>query len=112
MSGFAAAMLPGMIESMREAVANREFFVEIPVVRGLRTTWDGGLWIQRRGEEPWDDDGPIDVFNPEHEYVGTLAGSLSGMPAAFGSDGLVLYWETDDLGVPTIVVKRLPEEWR
>lgn len=112
MSGFAAAMLPGMIESMREAVANREFFVEIPVVRGLRTTWDGGLWIQRRGEEPWDDDGPIDVFNPDHEYVGTLAGSLSGMPAAFGSDGLVLYWETDDLGVPTIVVKRLPEELR
>ena len=31
---------------------------------------------------------------------------------AFGPDGLVLYWETDELDVPTIVVKRLPAEVR
>ena len=30
---------------------------EIPVVRGVRATWDGGLWVQRRGDEPWDDEG-------------------------------------------------------
>ena len=39
---------------------------------------------------------------------GPFAASAPGMPAAFGPDGLVLYWETDDLDVPTIVVKRLP----
>ena len=34
------------------------------------------------------------------------------MPAAFGPDGLVVYWEFDGLDVPTIVVKRLPEAVR
>ena len=108
----AASVMPGMTEAMREATANREFLDEVPVVRGVRSTWDGGLWIQRRGEDPWDDDGPIDVFDAGGEYVGTLAPSAPGMPAAFGPDGLVLYWETDELDVPTIVVKRLPEEVR
>lgn len=112
MAGVAAAMLPGMMETMREAVENRDFFDEVPVVRGLRATWDGGLWIQRRGEDPWDDDGPIDVFDANREYLGTFAASAPGMPAAFGPDGLVLYWQTDDLDVPTIVVKRLPVEVR
>ena len=42
MAGVAAAMLPGMMETMREAVENRDFFDEVPVVRGLRATWDGG----------------------------------------------------------------------
>ena len=108
MSGPETAMLPGMMETMREAIANRDFFDEVPVVRGLRATWDGALWVQRRGDEPWDDEGPIDVFGADHEYLGTFAASAPGMPAAFGPDGLVLYWETDELDVPTIVVKRLP----
>jgi len=112
MAGLAAAMLPGMMETMREAVENRDFFDEVPVVRGVRATWDGGLWIQRRAEDPWDDDGPIDVFDADREYVGTFAARTPGMPAAFGPDGLVLYWETDELDVPTIVVKRLPVEVR
>ena len=44
--------------------------------------------------------------------MGTFAAAAPGMPAAFGPDGLVLYWETDELDVPTLVVKRLPEEIR
>lgn len=100
------------MEAMREAVAGRESFDEVPVVRGLRATWEGGLWVQRRGERAWEDDGPIDVFTPDREYVGTFAASEPGMPAAFGPDGRVLYWETDELDVPTIVVKRLPAEVR
>ena len=109
-AGGAAAA--GMFEAMREAIEDRDFLDEVPVVRGVRATWDGGLWIQRRAQDPWDDDGPIDVFDADREYVGTFAAATPGMPAAFGPDGLVLYWETDELDVPTIVVKRLPVEVR
>ncbi|MXX73588.1 MAG: hypothetical protein F4Y73_17255 [Gemmatimonadetes bacterium] len=111
-SAMAAAIMPGMMAAMREATENRGFLDEVPVVREVRATWDGSLWIQRRGEDPWDDDGPIDVFDANREYVGTFAAAAPGMPAAFGPDGMVLYWETDELDVPTIVVKRLPDEIR
>lgn len=111
-----AALLPGfaagLAESFREEIENREFYPEIPVVRGVRATWEGGLWIQRRGEEPWDDKGPIDVFGANREYVGTFAAGEPGMPAAFGPDGLVVFWEFDEFDVPTIVVNRLQAEVR
>ena len=100
------------IDAERKAVAKREFYPEIQVVRGVEATWEGTLWIQRRGEEPWDDNGPIDVFGSNREYVGTFAAREPGMPAAFGPDGLVAFWEFDELDVPTIVVKRLPQEVR
>ncbi len=51
-------------------------------------------------------------FDVDREYVGTFAAAAPGMPAAFGPDGLALYWETDELDVPTLVVKRLPTEVR
>ncbi len=107
-----AAMMPDMMETMRKEAENREFYEEIPVVRGVRATWDGGLWIQRHGEEPWDEEGPIDVFGGDRKYVGTFAAGAPEMPAAFGPDGLVAYWEFDEMDVPTIVVKRLPGEVR
>ncbi len=99
-----------MFNESRRQIENGEFFDEVPVVRGLRATWEGGLWVQRRGEEPWDDEGPIDVFGADREYVGTLAAGAPGLPAAFGPDGLVAYWQFDEFDVPTIVVKRLPAE--
>ena len=104
-----AAMMPDMMKTMREEAENREFYEEIPVVRGVRATWDGGLWIQRGGEEPWKDEGPIDVFGADRKYVGTFSAGAPEMPAAFGPDGLAAYWEFDEMDVPTIVVKRLPE---
>ena len=107
-----AAMMPDMMETMRKEAENRGFYEEIPVVRGVRATWDGGLWIQRHGEEPWDAKGPIDVFGADRRYVGTFAAGAPEMPAAFGPDGLVVYWEFDEMDVPTIVVKRLPEAAR
>lgn len=91
----------------REGIENQEFFPEIPVLRGLRSTWDGSLWVQRRGDDPWDDAGPIDVFGPDGNYRGTLAAGRLGMPRAFGPDGLVAFVEKDEMDVPTIVVKRL-----
>ncbi len=104
------AAMPGMMDALRGALEKRDFFEEIPVVRGLRATWEGSLWIQRRGDEPWDDSGPIDVFDAEGEYAGTLP--PGEMPAAFGPDGLVAFVERDEFDVPTIVVRRLPAELR
>lgn len=98
-----------MLAESRRQIETGKFFDEVPVVRGVRATWEGGLWIQRRGEEPWDDEGPIDVFAANREYVGTFAAGATGMPAAFGPDGLVAFWELDEVDVPTIVVKKLPE---
>lgn len=96
---------------VRQAIEAREFFDEVPVIRGLRATWEGGVWVRRVGDQPWDDDGPIDVFGPTRTYLGTLLAGTA-LPDAFGPDGLVAYWETDDLDVPTIVVKRLPQQLR
>ncbi|MXW10698.1 MAG: hypothetical protein F4X47_02810 [Gammaproteobacteria bacterium] len=94
-------------ERRRQRIRERGFYHEIPVVRRLKATWNGGLWIQRRGEDPWDDDGPIDVFSPDREYLGTLPAGAPGMPLAFGPDGLVVHLVRDELDVPTLVVSRL-----
>ena len=97
-------------EESRRKIRDRGFYHEIPVVRGIRATWDGGLWIQRGGEDPWDDEGPIDVFNADREYLGALSAGNPAMPVAFGPDGLVAHLERDDLDVPTLVVSRLSAE--
>lgn len=100
------------LEGVRNGIRNMEFHVEVPVLRGLRSTWEGSLWVQRRGEEPWDDGGPIDVLGADGEYRGTFAPGKPGMPLAFGPDGLIAFVELDELDVPAIVVRRLPEAVR
>jgi hypothetical protein len=45
------------------------YYHEIPVVRDLRTTWEGTIWVQRRGDEP-ESDGPIDILTPDGRYLG------------------------------------------
>ena len=107
-----APMMEEMMDAFRESAEKREFYPEIAVVRGVRATSDGALWIQRRGEEPWDDAGPIDVFNANREYVGTFSAEDLDMPVAFGPGGMVAHWEFDELDVPSLVVRRLPEEVR
>lgn len=108
----AAALLSAFINSSREQIENRPFFTEVSVVRAIRAAWEGALWIQRRGVDPWDDDGPIDVFGSDRSYIGTYDPGDTGIPAAFGPDGLAAFWEFDELDVPSIVVKRLPMEVR
>lgn len=107
----AGAMEQAQMEA-REQIDKTEFYAEIPVLRGLRATWDGSFWVQRRGDEPWDDEGPIDVLGPDGQYRGTLAAGAPGMPMAFGPDGLVAFVERDELDVTTIVVRSLPVEVR
>ena len=101
-----------MPDDFRKQIEARGFCPEVPVIRVIRSTWRGSLWVRRPGEEPWDNQGPIDVFGADRRYLGTFATGTATMPEAFGPDGLVAYWEVDELDVPTIVVKRLPGEVR
>lgn len=105
-------LMTGSRDAIREGIENAPFFDEIPVLRAIRATWDGSLWIQRRGEEPWDDEGPIDVFGADGQYVGTFSEDQTEMPNAFGPDGRVAFIELDEFDVPTIVVRTLPVEVR
>ena len=103
----ARAMLAGFRSGRVRAIQEMQFLPEVPVLYALRTTWEGNLWVQRRGEEPDVDLGPIDVLTPSGRYLGTLDGRMR-MPDEFGPDGLVAFIESDEYDVPVIEVKRLP----
>lgn len=92
----------------RTSIENLEFADEIPVIRGLGTTWDDRIWVLRYGEDPFAD-GPVDVLAPDGRYLGSYRAGAIGLPAAFGPDGLVAYVDTDALGVQTVVVRRVVE---
>ena len=85
----------------------QRYYHEVPVLRTLATTWDGRIWVQRRGTEP-EGDGPIDVLTHEGEYAGTYATAATEMPDAFGPNGLVAFIELDEFDVASVVVRRLP----
>jgi len=85
----------------------RTFFPEIPVIRHLSATWEGRIWVQRRGDEP-ESDGPIDVLTADGEYLGTFRTDATRMPDAFGPDGLAAFVELDEFDVARVVVRRLP----
>ena len=103
----ARAMLAGFRSDRVQAIEEMQFLPEVPVLYALRTTWEGNLWVQRRGEEPDVDLGPIDVLTPSGRYLGTLDGRMR-MPDEFGPDGLVAFIERDEFDVPVVEVKRLP----
>lgn len=96
--------------SMRFAL-ERPYYHEIPVLHDLSTTWEGRIWVQRRGDQP-ESGGPIDVLTPDGEYIGTYAAHATQMPDAFGPRGLAAFIELDDLQVASVVVRRLPTEVR
>ena len=96
-----------MSESSRQQAESMEFYHEIPVVRTLRTSWDGGIWVQRRGAAAVGA-GPIDMLTSDGRYLGTYPPSATAMPSAFGPDGLMAFVERNELDVQTVVVRRLP----
>ena len=96
--------------SVRFAI-ERPFYHEIPVLHDLSATWEGRIWVQRRGEHP-ERGGPIDVVTPDGEYVGTYSAEATAMPDAFGPDGLAAFIELDEFDVASVVVRRLPTEVR
>ncbi|MYG80965.1 MAG: 6-bladed beta-propeller, partial [Gemmatimonadetes bacterium] len=87
------------------------FYPELPVIDGLSATWQGRIWVKRRGDELLAD-GPIDVVTGDGDYVGTFRAGTTKMPDAFGPDGLAAFIELDELEVATVVVRRLPAEVR
>ncbi len=97
---------PDRVERMRGVIESNDYYHELPVVRGLEATWDGHIWVLRWGAEPWSD-GPIDVVTPDGRYLGSYPAGTTLLPAAFGPDGLAAFIETDELGVETVVVKRM-----
>ena len=104
---FAAALA----EMGRERIRSMEFYHEVPVVRDLQTSWEGTIWVRRRGEEPASD-GPIDVLTPDGRYIGTYAAGATEMPDAFGPDGLAAFIERDEFDVASVVVRRLSTDVR
>ena len=100
-----------MIEFRRGQIEAMEFFHEIPVVINLRTSWEGTIWVRHRGDEGTEGN-PIDLISSDGRYVGTFEPGSTAVPSAFGPNGLAAFVETDDLNVPYVVVKRLPEGMR
>lgn len=91
----------------RERIETLEFAEEVPVVRGLRTTRGGRIWVLRRGDEPVSD-GPIDILAPDGRYIGSYRTGAAQLPDAFGPGGMAAFIERDELDVQTVVVRRLP----
>ncbi|MDE2876801.1 MAG: 6-bladed beta-propeller [Gemmatimonadota bacterium] len=93
----------------RKRIEDLEYWSVVPVIRGLHTTWNGMIWVRRRGDEPVSVS-PIDVLDAAGRYVGSYRTGETEIPGAFGPDGLAAFIERDELGVETVVVKRVPRE--
>ncbi|MXW18695.1 MAG: hypothetical protein F4139_16190 [Gemmatimonadetes bacterium] len=100
-----------MAEFLRAQLESTEFFHEVPVIRSLRTSPEGTIWVRRTGGEPGSN-GPIDLISMDGRYLGSFAPEATGLPSAFGPDGLVAFVERNDLDVQTVIVRRLPKEIR
>ncbi len=90
-----------------ERIDNLPFSDEVAILRALRTSWDGEIWVQRHGEEPIDDFGPIDVLTMDGRYLGSYRTGATAMPDAFGPARLVAFIERNELDVQTVVVRRV-----
>ena len=102
-----AGRSPTLREYENERIDNLPFSDEVAILRALRTSWDGQIWVQRHGEEPIDDFGPIDMLTMDGGYLGSFRTGAVEMPVAFGPDGLIAFIETDELDVREVVVRRL-----
>jgi hypothetical protein len=93
------------------AIQSESFYPELSVILRVRTTWDGRIWVMRRGDDPFED-GPIDVLTADGEYIGTYPAGAAKMPDAFGPNGLAAFIELDEFDVATVVVRRLGDRVR
>ena len=90
---------------IRESIEKTLFYHEISIVFDLYTTWNGRIWVVRGGP---DRTTAVDVLAMEGRYVGSYDREAIAIPRAFGPGGLAAFVETDDFGVQTVVVKRMP----
>ncbi|MXW16043.1 MAG: hypothetical protein F4139_08540 [Gemmatimonadetes bacterium] len=118
-----AGASPGAVERYLESAIKVEFYHDIPQVDDLWATWEGTLWVRRTPETGYPSEStgvgklgkapsPIDVITVEGRYVGTIAAESAIIPSAFGPGGLVAVIEQDEMDVPVLVVRRLPEPAR
>ncbi len=98
-SSQAKAMMEARIETM-------VFAGEIPVLADLGVDWEGRLWVKRTGADVGDE-GPLDLVDGNGVYLGTVSPDEGRIPDAFGPGGLTAVIEEDELGVPTVVVRRV-----
>lgn len=112
-SGGATRTVPqdAIREMMEERIRAMEFAEEHPVVRRMAVDWNGWIWLERTDPDDPLGDGPVDVFTPAGHYLGTIAPDALRIPDAFGPGGLVAYVESDELDVPRVAVRQLPEGW-
>ena len=97
----------GDVQSGAFEMPEPAFYPELSVIHALSVTWEGRIWVQRRGDDPHSG-GAIDVLTADGDYIGTLPAGATGIPDAFGPDGLAAFIELDELDVATVVVRRLP----
>ena len=45
-------MFESMLDGMMGLVEGARFMPEVPIVRDVRTTWEGTIWVLRRGPDP------------------------------------------------------------
>ena len=128
-SGGGVAGIVGGIDNLISSIGEARFSGDIPLIETLETTWEGNIWVGRVPADGFPDldfetmlsgtfapsqdrprprrPGPIDILTPGGAYIGTLPSAT--MPVAFGPDGLAAYLEINELDVPEVVVRRLPE---
>ncbi len=90
-----------------ELIEKQGIASQLPMIESLRYDPAGRLWAQRYGfrEEPRS----VDVFAPDGDYLGTLAGK--SLPLGFIGDDIVLLGEVDaDTDLPYIVAYRVRRE--
>ena len=87
-------------------IQRESFYPVIPVIRRVRATWDGRIWVMRQGDELLED-GPVDVLTGDGEYIGTYRTGATKMPDAFGPDRLAAFIELDEYDVASVVVRRV-----
>jgi hypothetical protein len=90
-----------------EVVEQQGFAPWLPTLGVLALAPDGTLWARRY--EVGDAPGPIDVFDPDGRYVGTLP-ATAPFPIGFLPDGRILVSEIDEVDVQRLVVTRLALE--
>lgn len=109
--GNGATLPPEQLEALaRSRIESATFYPEIPVIRRLRASPEGLLWVERT-PSPGDEPAPVDLVGWDGRYLGTLV-DPRGLPDAVGPGGLVAWVERDELDVPRVVVARLPERLR
>ena len=115
------------------ALDRLEYYPQVPQLDGLAATWNGTLWILRTPTEgfPWEANesadifpmgvgllkldrlpAAIDVVSAGGRYVGTFPPGETALPVAFGPDGMAAFVEIDEIGVQSVVVRRLSPEVR